>query len=83
MVVIFTRDPLVAGSCGPCESCANCGDVICMGTDPTPVHDCNLGGLPDLDTGHLHVQQTMADFLNLLVNLGVDGVRIDAGKHIR
>jgi len=46
------------------------------------VQNCKLGALPDLDTGNAHVQQTLANYFNLLSGLGVDGYRIDAAKHM-
>jgi alpha-amylase len=39
-------------------------------------------GLPDLDTGSAYVRGVHKKFLRKLVDLGVDGVRIDAAKHI-
>jgi len=44
--------------------------------------NCELGGLADLDTGEDHVRKTIAGYLNDLLDLGVDGFRIDAAKHI-
>src|SRR5207237_1920000 len=46
------------------------------------VINCQLVGLPDLNTGLPHVQQRIADYLTDLVSLGIDGFRIDAAKHI-
>ncbi|MFF7373236.1 carbohydrate-binding module family 20 domain-containing protein [Streptomyces tricolor] len=51
-------------------------------SDGWNVHHCELGGLPDLDTGEEHVRRTIAGYLNDLLSLGVDGFRIDAAKHI-
>jgi hypothetical protein len=56
--------------------------VSCQGSNPTHVYNCNLGGLPDLNTGVQHVQDSIAGYLNHLLELGVAGVRIDAAKHI-
>jgi alpha-amylase len=47
------------------------------------VQDCELLGLPDLDTGSPTVRQKIADYLSGLVRLGVAGFRIDAAKHIQ
>ena len=47
------------------------------------VQDCELLGLPDLDTGSPAVQQKIADYLTGLARLGVAGFRIDAAKHIQ
>lgn len=47
------------------------------------VQDCELLGLPDLDTGAPGVQQKIADYLVSLARLGVAGFRIDAAKHIQ
>ncbi|STX52031.1 Alpha-amylase precursor [Legionella busanensis] len=46
------------------------------------VQNCELGGLPDLDTGSPYVQTKIAEYLNKLIKYGVDGFRIDADKHI-
>lgn len=61
----------------PCT--INSGDYA---GDAWRVRNCQLVGLPDLDTGANYVQQTIADYLNNMVNLGVKGVRIDAAKHM-
>jgi alpha-amylase len=47
------------------------------------VQDCELLGLPDLDTGSPSVRQKIADYLTGLARLGVAGFRIDAAKHIQ
>ncbi len=47
------------------------------------VQDCELLGLPDLNTGSDAVQQKIADYLVMLARLGVAGFRIDAAKHIQ
>ncbi len=47
------------------------------------VQECELFGLPDLDTGSARVRQIIADYLVGLVRIGVAGFRIDAAKHIQ
>lgn len=47
------------------------------------VQDCELLGLPDLNTGSSSVRQKIADYLIGLGRLGVAGFRIDAAKHIQ
>ena len=47
------------------------------------VQDCELLGLPDLNTGLATVRQKIADYLIGLTRLGVAGFRIDAAKHIQ
>lgn len=47
------------------------------------VTQCDLPGLPDLDTGNALVQDTLAAYMKDLLSLGVAGFRIDAAKHIR
>jgi alpha-amylase len=47
------------------------------------VQDCELLGLPDLDTGSPTVRQKIAGYLVRLSRLGVAGFRIDAAKHIQ
>ncbi len=47
------------------------------------VQDCELLGLPDLNTGLPAVRQTLANYLLALMDVGVAGFRIDAAKHIQ
>jgi len=47
------------------------------------VQDCELLGLPDLNTGSASVRQKIAGYLISLARLGVAGFRIDAAKHIQ
>jgi len=46
------------------------------------VQHCDLLGLADLATGTEPVRERIAAYLNDLLALGVDGLRIDAAKHI-
>ncbi|WP_395345479.1 alpha-amylase [Ningiella sp. W23] len=46
------------------------------------VQNCELVGLADLDTDAPYVQNTIADFLNDLIGIGVKGFRFDASKHM-
>lgn len=45
------------------------------------VTHCNIG-MPDLNSEHQYVQQVVAKFVGELKDLGVDGIRWDAAKHI-
>ncbi|HEX6557873.1 MAG TPA: alpha-amylase family glycosyl hydrolase, partial [Longimicrobiales bacterium] len=47
------------------------------------VQDCELFGLPDLNTNKSNVRQKIADYLIMLARIGVAGFRIDAAKHIQ
>ena len=47
------------------------------------VTQCELVGLPDLNTALLSVQSQLADYLIDLSSLGIAGFRIDAAKHMR
>ena len=47
------------------------------------VQDCELLGLPDLNTGSASVRQKIAGYLIALERAGVLGYRIDAAKHIQ
>ncbi|HEX3849875.1 MAG TPA: alpha-amylase family glycosyl hydrolase, partial [Polyangiaceae bacterium] len=51
-------------------------------TSADHVRRCELEGLADLNTGSPSVQAKIAGYLNSLVDLGVAGFRIDAGKHM-
>lgn len=44
---------------------------------------CRLNKIPDLMTDSWYPQQQARNYLNRLVDLGVDGFRIDASKHMR
>jgi alpha-amylase len=46
------------------------------------VQHCELDSLADLNTGSAYVQETIADYLIALVQMGVGGFRVDAAKHI-
>jgi alpha-amylase len=50
--------------------------------DRYQVQNCELVGLADLATANSYVQDTIAGFLNDLVNIGVAGFRLDASKHM-
>jgi len=52
-------------------------------TNAANVQDCELFGLPDLNTGLPSVRQKIAGYLIMLARLGVAGFRIDAAKHIQ
>lgn len=60
----------------------NCRKDITNYQDRYDVQNCNLVNLSDLDTSSDHVQQTIANYLNRFVDMGVAGFRIDAVKHI-
>ena len=47
------------------------------------VQECELLGLPDLNTGSASVRQKIAGYLIALSRAGVAGYRIDAAKHIQ
>lgn len=46
------------------------------------VYNCELSGLPDLNTGSAYVQDTIAGYFNKLQEIGIQGFRLDAAKHI-
>lgn len=47
------------------------------------VTQCDLPGLPDLDTSNPAVQDRIAAYMKDLLSMGVAGFRIDAAKHIK
>jgi len=47
------------------------------------VQDCELFGLPDLNTGSASVREKIAAYLVSLARMGVAGFRIDAAKHVQ
>jgi alpha-amylase len=46
------------------------------------VQECNMIGLPDLNTGNSETRAILRQFLKSMLDLGVDGFRIDGAKHI-
>lgn len=60
-----------------------CRDEITTYDDHDMVTNCELVGLPDLDTGSDYVRHRIVEYLKELVQLGVKGFRIDAAKHIK
>lgn len=59
----------------------NCTDNINY-ADRFSVQNCDLVGLNDLRTGSEYVRQTIANYMNDLIGLGVAGFRLDASKHM-
>lgn len=57
-------------------------DDISSYQDAAQVQTCELVNLADLATGTPHVQETIGAYLADLAELGVDGLRIDAAKHM-
>lgn len=57
----------------------NCVVVNCQ---KDVMQKCDLSGLWDLDTSQAYVQETLASYLNHLLDLGVAGFRVDAAGHI-
>jgi alpha-amylase len=50
--------------------------------DASNVQNCQLAGLPDLNSSSTYVRGKIADYLVDLANIGVKGFRIDAAKHM-
>ncbi|XP_055587963.1 alpha-amylase A-like [Uranotaenia lowii] len=51
-------------------------------TDPYQVRNCWLVGMPDLNYDVAYVRDTVVNYLNDLIDLGVAGFRVDAVKHM-
>ncbi len=47
------------------------------------IRHCQLGDLPDLKTSTKNVQHNINNYIQLLIQLGVSGFRIDAAKHMQ
>lgn len=60
----------------------DCRATISDYQDRGNVQNCELVGLPDLDTGEDWVRGRIAAYMNDLLSLGVDGFRVDAAKHM-
>ncbi|MGW5638682.1 carbohydrate-binding module family 20 domain-containing protein [Streptomyces sp. NPDC003832] len=64
---------------------AECNDsdmIIDDWSNLTEIQNCELLGLPDLETEDDDVRSGIAAYLNQQIALGVDGFRIDAAKHM-
>ncbi|KAG8843332.1 hypothetical protein FRB96_004090 [Tulasnella sp. 330] len=62
--------------------CGASGGQISNYDDATEVQSCELGGLDDLATETQYVRSRLAQYINDLISLGVDGLRLDASKYI-
>ncbi|MEU8465085.1 carbohydrate-binding module family 20 domain-containing protein [Streptomyces sp. NPDC029003] len=60
----------------------DCRATVSNYQDRANVQNCELVQLADLDTGEDYVRGRIAEYLNDLLSLGVDGFRIDAAKHM-
>jgi alpha-amylase len=60
----------------------NGNDHIVNYEDLFELQNCMLVGLSDLATESPYVRGKISDYMNHLLDLGVDGFRIDAAKHI-
>lgn len=76
--VPYTRDQFNV----PKGTCPSGDGVVNNYQDANNVRNCNLVGLLDLDTSLESVQQSAADYLNDLINIGVAGFRVDTAKHM-
>ena len=47
------------------------------------IRNCRLVGLPDLSTESLYVRNQTKNYLTKLLNMGFDGFRMDASKHMQ
>lgn len=64
------------------HQCGTTGNDIGNYQNAFEVQNCELVNLADLKTETAHVQDTIANYLNTLTELGVAGFRIDAAKHM-
>ena len=75
--------PAVPYSTNDFHHCGRNGnDDIVNWTDRWEVQNCELVDLSDLKTESSYVRGKLTAYLNDLISLGVDGFRIDAGKHM-
>ncbi|MEU5097231.1 carbohydrate-binding module family 20 domain-containing protein [Streptomyces sp. NPDC020996] len=64
------------------DDCNDSDLIIDDWSNLSEVQNCELLGLPDLETEEDNVRSGIAAFLNKQLALGVDGFRVDAAKHI-
>jgi alpha-amylase len=55
---------------------------VANGGNRNNVINCRLVGLPDFNTASSYVRTEIKNYLNTLINMGMDGFRLDAAKHI-
>lgn len=82
----FNSSTLSYPNFGPADFHPNCGIQDSDYGSPgnrNSVLNCRLVGLPDLATENAYVQGQIKNYFNKLVAMGVDGIRIDAAKHIQ
>jgi len=74
---------LLSGNCG--IDWARWKHVKATDGDPPAeiIWNCDLAGLPDLASEKEHVQETIAQHLRHVLDLGAEGLRIDAAKHMK
>jgi alpha-amylase len=60
----------------------DCRRAIGNYRDRWEVQNCELAGLADLRTESDYVRGKIAEYLNAMLAMGVDGFRIDAAKHM-
>ncbi|XP_022105424.1 uncharacterized protein LOC110987206 [Acanthaster planci] len=46
------------------------------------IRNCNLAGLPDLDTSIYHVRYTIAEYMNKLIDIGIAGFHVSNAENI-
>lgn len=63
---------------GPGDFNSNC--AINNYGDANQVRNCRLVGMPDLNQGSGYVRDKIVELLDKLIDLGVTGFRVDAGK---
>ena len=51
-------------------------------SDVDQVRNCNVGGLPDLDTSVSHVRLSVAGYMNTLIDIGVAGFHVHMAENI-
>lgn len=64
------------------DDCPESSDQIVDWDSTADVQECELSNLSDLYTQQDAVRSSIAGYLNSLIDLGVDGFRVDAAKHI-
>jgi alpha-amylase len=62
--------------------CPESSDSIVNWLSYTEVTQCRLDGLPDLATGTTAVRDAEAGYLNSMIEMGVDGFRLDSATEI-
>ncbi|XP_069940254.1 alpha-amylase A-like isoform X4 [Cherax quadricarinatus] len=78
----FPGVPYTSVDFTPQDLCPSADGIVGNNSDVYEVRNCYLLGLTDLYTSSYHVREQLAHYLNLLLDIGVMGFRVEAAKYV-